>query len=406
MSPFTRAGFAGVLAITLAVVWTLVGSEPRQVSANAFSKIKNSGLAKAKEGGFKFEFDYSEAGDNFNDEVKKQIEDAGKFLAGYIGGDSTVKVKVVAGDIQALALGAPSARSEDTEEKSITTEGGIRYKSSTIDEAGAGKTSVYALTVHELMHVLGFTDNSKAFAAKTKDGKFVGENTVKMNAGQDVILDGSHFKRGFKDSQGVSPRVSDGGGDKLSILDLAVLADLGYSIPLIEGKDAPPVMGFVVPPSDFISFNINGAQYRMMQGYAGDDTLIAGDNPAAMQGKAGADTFFSGKGDDLIAPDPQDANVEDGADVIVIPAEPGNDTIQGFDSKDVFVLSPKLVGEDDIEKILADKEKFSPDGMFVGRWVLKLGDVTIKIQHRDFQGGGAAPTKDNFKIEDREPPIK
>ncbi len=107
------------------------------------------------------------------------------------------------------------------------------------------------MTLHELVHCLGFSQFVAAFkdqlvsetvtigAKSTITTTFGGTITKTLNGGQKgPKVSFGHFSSDVKDPAGVVPRMLPGGGNFLSVLDLAVLKDIGYTVPILEGKTA------------------------------------------------------------------------------------------------------------------------------------------------------------------------
>ncbi|MBI4750041.1 MAG: hypothetical protein HY774_16270 [Acidobacteria bacterium] len=361
--------------------------------------------------GFKITLDYSKADASFTPAVRTQLEEAARFLAGFIADDREVRVVVVADPgVTALASAAPSEWEENSDTRSVSIAGGIAFNPKSINDVNDKQSSIVALTVHELLHVLGFTESAKVYAKYSKGGQFTGPVTVKMNNGQPVAGQGGHFAQGVKDAHGLAPRMADGGGDLLSVLDLAVLSDLGYSIPALKGAPAPPVLGFTLHPGqNMVMHYPDGTPAFLLQGYGGNDTLIAGDVSLKngkkatflMAGAGGDDVFVSGPGDDEMRGDNSRAATygTDGKDTFVITPDSGNDSIMDLDDNDVILLSPAF-GLSDLAKYLEDDQNIGAKSVpgtqfyYQGTYLLKLGKVELSISTRNQQ----KPTVGNFKI--------
>ncbi len=90
--------------------------------------------------------------------------------------------------------------------------------------------------VHELGHILGFSDQINAFAQYLVSNSFVGPNALAQNGGQPILLedDHSHILDGYEfggSGETVMDPVSVTGRRQLpTLLDLAILDDIGYEI--------------------------------------------------------------------------------------------------------------------------------------------------------------------------------
>lgn len=368
---------------------------------------------------FKIHFDYSKVQESlFTADVKRMLESGAALLASYIHTEGEVTITVVDGDTAgAFATGAPSEWETDTAEKSIAKTGGIRFGTKFVMDARDKGSDITALVMHEIMHCLGSIDSAKAIAKNLKPGgMYEGPNAMKMNNGKPVAYDGSHFKRGFKDVHGVMPRVSEGGGDTLSILDLAILADLGYDIPLIKnaGGKVPPVSFHF--PENYYSMTQTGpnTKARMLRGDVGSDILegreytIAGKKGGyVLAGGGGGDVLIAGPGEDIM-----DANgayirtarpAVPGKATYVFRHNSGNATIYGFESgRDKIYLDPeKGIGVEKIEEALkAAKEQELGGGMYVpGAWVIKSDDFQIIVHTTD----DAKPKMSDFVVGEWKP---
>lgn len=366
------------------------------------------GAARSYAGDFKIEFDYGQADASvFNADVKQQLECAGNFLASFIGGTGEVSVVVKndnldgkSGEPGAFATAAPSEWLTNDDTKSISKAGGITFNTKSL--ADVKSSSIVALTIHELLHVLGFTESSKAFAAHLKDGKFQGEMTLKMNKGEGPAMRGGHFV-GAKDALGVEPRMNEGGGELLSCLDLAVLADLGYEIPQLKGKDGPVALDLILRPPN----GVNMGNAILLQGLSGNDILIAEGGDCLMAGAGGNNTLANGGAGncEMVGHNTQVASYgQDGKATFVIRKRAGSDNIRDFNNDgDVLMLAPDL-GFENVEAALAalapkPSEPIPGSNMsriYKGTYVLKLEDgQSLSIVTK----GGAKPGAANIKIE-------
>jgi hypothetical protein len=366
---------------------------------------------------FKIKFDYSKVDDAlFNDIVKEQIESGAHIIEQFVDTPGEITITVVADETgDAYATGGPGEWDENTEEKSIAKTGGIRFGKKHIVEVRDGKSGIQALTMHEIFHCLGFVGSAKAIAKNLKDGMYSGPNVLKVNNGKPVRFDGAHFPQGTEDADGISPRMMNGGGNTLSALDLAVLADLGYDVPLIANAKGIPTLYFRFPAGYYDVEEENGKTVYGVSGMGGNDILQAfkaGHN-YSLVGGGGDDMLVGGTGDDSMDGDNFRTKPEigkPGKDTFVIRKDGGKDTIHGFESgKDEIWLSPALgITEEQIEKALETfpqeirKPFTTPDGksmvMIQKVNLIKIGEFEIIVNP-----AGENPKASDFKIEDWKP---
>lgn len=393
------------LAAGFALTGALLAFAPRPTEA---APQPLTPIAMRKERPFKIDFDYSKVDDSlFTDEVKRQIESGARLIETFIATEGEVTITVVSGDTgSAYATGAPSEYAMNTDEKSMVTAGGIRFGTKFVANARDGKGDISALTMHEILHCLGFTEGSKAVAKHLKGGMYDGPNVLRCNNNKPAPFDGAHFRRGFADKNGINPRMADGGGNTLSILDLAVLADLGYDVPLVHKRDD---VDFRFPEAYYSMTQWrDGKKYRTVTGEGGNDVLEAYDYE--INGKPGGYILVGGGGDDVLISGPGD-DIMDGENATFRPAtgKPGKntfvlkgggkDTIMGFQpGKDVVYISPETgVTHEALEKAIKAAKQQSAGragSYFPGNWVLEVdgfevivstGDEDIKLQASDFK---------------------
>lgn len=259
--------------------------------------------------------------------LKQQMNAICDLISGYISDDITISMKVVVSEtMDARTFGTGLADTtgayDNTATKYRAKNGLITLNSKNFDQVKLEWTANNSsLILHEIIHCLGFSGQQKntrgvlfggiaAYNANVDltNFTFKGENTKKVNGGVAYPLNGeddlSHFKLaatlpevGFvKDKVGIVPRMAAGGGELLSIVDLAVLADLGYDIPAVkEATGAIP-----------LRFNIDctfATKYRTPQttatsylsGFGGNDQL-RGDSKevVALFGNGGVDFLTTG----------------------------------------------------------------------------------------------------------------
>ena len=158
----------------------------------------------------------------------------------------------------------------------------------------------------------------------------------------------------------------------------------------------------------------DGSPAFLIQGYGGNDTLIAGD-VTLKNGKKATFLFAGGGGDDILVGGPGDDEMrgdnsqvasygKDGKDIFMIHPDGGNDSILDLeDGKDVILLSPEFgISESELAEHLKDEknlgEKPVPGTTFFyqGVYLFKLDKIQLSITTRD----GKKPTAASFKIGD------
>ena len=417
-SPHPKSGwFKAALAVCGLALLACLWQPPTPTVARVSPRVNPPAQPNSN---FKIKFDYSKVdGSLFNDIVKEQIESGGRILEQFIDTPGEITITVLAADTgNAYATGAPGEWLENTDAKSIAKTGGIRFGTKHIVEVRDGKSGIQALTMHEIFHCLGFVGSAKAIAKNLKDGVYSGPHVLKINGGKSVKFDGAHFPEGTKDASDISPRMMNGGGETLSVLDLAVLADLGYDVPLINDAKGVPTISFHFPAGYYDVDEENGKTVYGVSGMAGNDILQAfkAGHSYALVGGGGDDVLVGGTGDDSMdgdnartrtRPPGEEEPGKPGKDKFVIRKGGGKDTIYGFESgKDEIWLSPALgITEEQIEKALETfpqeirKPFTAPDGrsmvMVQKVNLIKIGDFELVVNP-----AGAKPKASDFKIED------
>lgn len=386
-----------VCALALAVcLW----QPTRTTSARTISPTTSSN--------FKIKFDYSKAEDPglFTDAVKAEIESSGQLLASFIGNSHEVTMIVVSDEKMAgaFASAAPSEWQQGTEEnpieKPLVTKGGIRFNAKSLRKSGEDESSNIALTVHELFHALGFTTGTKAFNAYVKNGQFTGPMAMKMNGGKPVPLSGSHFPQGFKDPMGVEPRMNNGGGNSyFSAVELGVLADIGYDIPILEGASSPMFLNYTLD-SRYADKQSDGSY--LLDGTGGNDVIYAGKGKGKIRGAGGNDILVSGDGDTQMYGDDSAGmpdeyrSGKDGKDTFVIRDKKHTYQIYDLGADDTLLISPSIgVTKEEMEEAMKDPAKFKMNR--TGGDLLEVGDFKIIIGTKD---GKKLSSLDNVRIED------
>lgn len=113
----------------------------------------------------------------------------------------------------------------------------------TVPEAQFDMLSV---AVHEIGHILGISSSVSAFKALIDNrGEFIGKSATAINSGKAVPLDstGSHIQDNFEiaglGENAMDPQLKRGTRKLLTILDVALLNDIGYTVNTASLKPAP-----------------------------------------------------------------------------------------------------------------------------------------------------------------------
>ena len=122
------------------------------------------------------------------------------------------------------------------------------FVDSTVDgnpDVPFGQADFLSVAVHEIGHILGISSSIKAFKSLIKNGKFTGEKSAELNNGEPIPLDrrGSHIKDGFEvhglGEHALDPTLAKGTRKLLTILDVALLDDIGYTVDYSSLKPVP-----------------------------------------------------------------------------------------------------------------------------------------------------------------------
>ena len=327
---------------------------------------------------------------------KSQMTAMCKLLGDYIGDTNEIEltIKIDANmSSGTLATGSATEGSTNTTAKYIAKKGTMTFNPAFFDDAKKEwKGSNTFLILHEIIHCLGFSSSVLAFNANidTSNYTFKGANVKKLNGGNAFPLSGSNDSSHFSqtlDKASVMPRMAAGGGHLLSILDLAVLADIGYSIPKVTSATAAFAIDFTLDTSFAGKFKMpqyegitsgNGATLSL-DGYAGNDTLT-GDATAitALFGNGGNDTLITGAvrtvmfGDNVFT-----APVPENADTYKITSN-AEHMILGLDSKDKIFIAKKLATTIDLEKMTVSTIGYTYPYGYVGGDFKVILPITIK----------------------------
>ncbi|MGK7890684.1 MAG: Calx-beta domain-containing protein [Leptolyngbyaceae cyanobacterium] len=222
------------------------------------------------------------------------------------------------------------------------------------------------LAIHEIGHILGIALNVPAFSALASDGFFDGENALAVNNGNPIPLDGSHIQDGLAINGQVTVLGSGDLGDGLpSLAELAILADIGYQVPVLQGDYIPLNL-------DYYRKGTDGGDFLRTLG--GNDFLDARGGDDRLTGGGGKDTFF-------------------------FTLSSGNDTINDFTvADDIIQISESydFTSTSDLVTRVKLKETIRQD--------LIQSELTLSSTHVITLYHDAPLTDSNFLISDETPP--
>jgi hypothetical protein len=305
-------------------------------------------------------------------DFKKQVQAVCDLLGGYISDNITIELTVTVGNTgDAFGTGAPDTTGayENTSIKYRAKKGKITFGITSFDIAkGDWKGNNTSLMLHEIIHCLGFSSGIPAFAANidTMNNTFKGEQVKKVNGGNPFPLNGatdrSHFQRSTMDQVNIAPRMWAGGGQLLSIVDLAALADLGYDIPVVKNVTKAIAVGFQLDKTFGSKYKMPqwGGATSLINGYAGDDTLTGDSESIALFGSGGNDTLITGSERTVMVGDEINAfaagfatGAGDNSDIYKITSKKEH-LVVGLGAKDKIIIKTGLVTADDLTKIKAE----------------------------------------------------
>ncbi len=110
------------------------------------------------------------------------------------------------------------------------------------------EADMLSVAVHELGHILGVTSSIAAFRAKVNaSGEFIGEKASAINGGRPIPLDSkrAHIRDGFEvpglGENALDPQLAKGTRKLLTVLDAAMLDDIGYTVDASSTRQVPKV---------------------------------------------------------------------------------------------------------------------------------------------------------------------
>jgi len=199
----------------------------------------------------------------------------------------------------------------------ISFDTGIDWSFDLTEPIPFGLYDFFTVALHEIGHVLGF-GTAPAFDNLIINHLFSGANARTVNNGRGIPVtnNGGHVVEGFAgDSVLLDPNVMSGMRLLPSVVDLAMLADIGYEIDgftrqgstpaLTTEGDDPLVFG---SDQDDLIDGLGGDDW--IQGGAGNDTLLGGSGNDTLWGGAGVDMFQVQVGDGTVMLFDFDLNTE------------------------------------------------------------------------------------------------
>jgi len=295
----------------------------------------------------------------WTEKFKSEATAAANLLSGFVsaGGDKVeISIKTTTeGTAYAFAeMNRPQFSGVvDTKDKFIGKTCTVNVNLASFD--GKKWTSnLLSLLAHEYIHCLGFSNTVNAFNANISNGSFNGSETKKYNAGKAAPLstDKSHFVMHFTDPAGIAPRMDDGGGQLLSILDLAVLKDIGYDVSISHNSTDAGCLNFKLNylyAGSFKTPQYDGKTKVKVSGSCGNDTLTGKGAPGSiiLLGEKGSNTYISGEHETVMV---GDLNNNNHANTFRINTNKKH-TIYGFSQGDKIQISSKLINADDLNAL-------------------------------------------------------
>jgi len=216
-------------------------------------------------------------------------------------------------------------------------------------------------SLHEMGHVLGM--GASGIFGQIGTNGFDGVNALKVNQNYPISLepDLAHVKSG---------QMSVMAGSRLpTLIDLAILADIGYEIPGFTAQGSVRPIATQENETIFgttLDDTIDGLGGNdTLQGQGGNDALSGGEGNDTLFGQEGNDALFGGEGDDFLGGG-------DGNDVLDGGA--GNDLFSGDAGRDVFVFGAGS-GQDNINGFVVSEDTIQLSAV-AGYQIIQSGGTT------------------------------
>lgn len=317
----------------------------QQCSLNVITRY----LIAMDRAGFDIQIDYRFAGNSLDSQDKQKIEEAARIWESLIaddfedipagtelpienpstGGDATIILSEPIDDVL-IFVGVRSLPADTLAEAGPETFIGEARTDGADFQPYVGTMTINQdipsfsvdTVLHEMAHILGFS-TADIFAQKTTNSSFDGDTVRAINNNAPIPLSADgHIESSFKQANGLIPILApeDGASGLPTVVDLAILADIGYEIPTL----ANVAVGTPIPTLNYT-----------LQGTDGDDGTQSDERPLA--GLDGADIILGGQGNDVIMGayiHLQDLN-SDGNDQL--DGGEGNDTIEGGGGDDLII---------------------------------------------------------------------
>ncbi|NET72630.1 MAG: hypothetical protein F6K62_17375, partial [Sphaerospermopsis sp. SIO1G2] len=215
------------------------------------------------------------------------------------------------------------------------------------------------LVLHELGHALGIGIAPIFF--EIADGNlFGGENSIAVNSEPIPIKeDEGHISGEFVLDNGLRPLVNELGiGSGLPTLaDLAILADIGYEIPVLQSSPLPSTLNYTLNGTD---------SDDNLYGFDGDDTINGGNGNDTLFGFSNFrdpdGQFPVNDGNDILNGEAGDDYIQGNNGNDTLNGGTGNDNLEGNGGNDTFIFElnhgedviSDFVGADDVISVAAE----------------------------------------------------
>jgi hypothetical protein len=237
---------------------------------------------------------------------------AANMIANTISDTETVVLNFeMEAGIGAVATGSPTSFKNYASGRRLTATATITFDSVQLLRSIQRNSGLMGLVMHEVFHCLGVSDGVSSFNqyVNRTNSTFTGPKTVQMNAGTAPKLysddnDYSHFDRTQSFALGMTPCMINGGALFYTVLDLALLYDIGYQIPSIASLQSPYNIGFKLnadcgavqyaslPGQNCCPYVYGLGSNSSVRGFHGNDYFQGGmDTYAIMEGYGGNDYF-------------------------------------------------------------------------------------------------------------------